>query len=304
MATLGRSNISIWSVPYIKLTARNSSEHDVETDYNETALNDRDTIVSRRPSKRRGTIPTFEDNISISFSYIRRGKMSKSGLRHEPLIEEDRDYDKDVSPCIGISIGVCAAIAGLGGIGAIVILKALELYRTDISYLYMSCYPFVFPVITGVAMAYKRKMGSLTLHFGVLIFGMIGGSVFYAFSIFPVYMDKDKCTDVLMEGDCQKTALVYLYVAFGGVGVVFSLFGFLCTLCACCKASKTIASRIEHEETRQQMKQQSELEAKKQMKAAGMKSNYTPTTNNGTAKQNGGYENLAANLDDKLMTKL
>ncbi|KAK6170080.1 hypothetical protein SNE40_018559 [Patella caerulea] len=314
MATFIRSKVPIWHTPYSKLTTENenAANHEVETSYSHIALNtrakSRRTRSPRRPRTKSRISENSRDVISEQTTFVSSNENKMSKTESKPIYAGDRD--RDVSNCIGISIGVCAVIAGIGGVGAMIMLKALQSYRPDIDGYYMACYPFVFPAFTGVGMAYKRKMGSLTIHFGILLLGMVGGSIFYAFSVLPVYEHRLECVDAVMKGDCQKHVLIYLYIAFGAAGGFFSILGFLVSMCACKQASKNIADRKSNKELQEQSKQQADLEAAKQRKQQAFKSNYTPPAvngsekQNGTEKQNGGYDNLALTVDEKVMTKL
>lgn len=144
----------------------------------------------------------------------------------EELSKEIREYDKsrDLPVSVGISIGAVSLATSVISVLACYSVYALERYRKDVSAFWMACIPFLFPVITGIAITYRRQMSTVGMHICLVLATLVTGGAGYGYTIDTVYYKRDNCTTVSESiGDCDKDSLVYIYVASGGVAISLSV---------------------------------------------------------------------------------
>ncbi|XP_012937575.1 uncharacterized protein LOC101857792 [Aplysia californica] len=126
----------------------------------------------------------------------------------------------------------------ISGVLAVLSIGFLESFRNDVAAFWLSCIPFVFPFITGVAIAYRKQLANVGLHLALLFATSLTGGAGYGYSIQPVYFERHNCTQVSTDrGSCDKEALVYIYVIAGGIACGFAALGILVTCCTCSSAS-------------------------------------------------------------------
>ncbi|CAL1537987.1 unnamed protein product [Lymnaea stagnalis] len=160
---------------------------------------------------------------------------------HEEFTQEMKAFDssRDVPLYMGMSISILAASAAIAATIASYTVGFLETYRRDVSAIWMACLPFLFPVITGIAVGYRRQMSSIGVHVCLLMATLLAGGASYGYSIENVFINRDNCTVIsVTRGDCHKVALVYSYVVAGGVAIGFSVLGLLVSTLACSSAVK------------------------------------------------------------------
>lgn len=172
----------------------------------------------------------------------------------EEIIAEIRmeDATKDVPINVAVSIAVLSAIASVAGTVACLAIGFLEIYRRDVIAFWMACMPFCFPFITGIAVAYRKKLSCIGVHISMLLATLLAGGAGYGYSIEPVYLNRHNCIRVSDDrGDCRKDTLLYLYIATGGVALGFSVVGLVYSLFAWSCAARRRAKREAQEHEKQ-----------------------------------------------------
>lgn len=207
------------------------------------------------------------------------------------------DSKKDVHIHLGVFIAVLAGISAAGAVIATLSVGFLEQFRLDVKNRWMSVLPLAFPIITGVALAYRKQLGNVGLHIALLMATMLSGGFGYAFSVEPIYYDRLNCTDVSFDrGTCDKEMLVFVYVYGGAVACGFAVLGLLVSCCACSKATKNRSKR-EYDEMIKAQSIQEEKNRKvkhvKQSAPSAPRQSIAPTP--APAKVNGNATNGTAN---------
>ncbi|XP_041352160.1 uncharacterized protein LOC121370773 [Gigantopelta aegis] len=234
-------------------------------------------------------------------------KESNEEIRAE-VLEEDKK--KDMGVYITMIVAVLATAASITGASAVIMLRMLGFYRDTIGGYWMSCIPFIFPAVTGVSVAFKRQMIAIALHVPILLMASLSGGVSFGYSISPVFDTSVNCTKHILDGDCEKTSLVYLYTAFGGVACGLSVLGILISSCACQQARR----RLQKKADRLELNQQRDANIKAHQNESIPKHKSMLSSTNGLAPKSGEtngvhktsdhvYANQVA-LTDDLTTKL
>ncbi|CAL1537991.1 unnamed protein product [Lymnaea stagnalis] len=172
----------------------------------------------------------------------------------EEIIADIRleDATRDVPINVAVSIAVLSAVASVAGTVACLAIGFLEIYRQDVIAFWMACMPFCFPFITGIAVAYRKKLSCIGVHISMLLAALLAGGAGYGYSIEPVYLNRHRCIRVSdHRGDCRKDTLLYLYLVTGAVALGFSLVGLVYSLFAWSCAAKRRAKREAEEHEKQ-----------------------------------------------------
>ncbi|KAH9491861.1 hypothetical protein Btru_029707 [Bulinus truncatus] len=168
----------------------------------------------------------------------------------EELSREIRQYDqsRDLPLKAGLVIGAFSVATSAVGVLSSFAVHALSTYRSDVDAFWLTCTPFIFPVITGIATTYRRQFSNIGIHICLLLATLIVGCVGYGFSIEPVYMKMDNCTEFTRESyhgnDCRKESLVLIYLAAGGATIGLNICGLIASLVACYIALRRRAQRL------------------------------------------------------------
>lgn len=168
-------------------------------------------------------------------------KRSNKEIREEVEREDDT---KDVNIKLGIAVAVIAGISCAAAILASLSVGFLEHFRQDVSAYWSACIPFTFPIMTGLAVAYRKQLANVGMHFAMLFFTTLTGGAGFASSIQLVYVERHDCTQVSFDrGPCDKEVLVTIYIIAGGIACGFALLGILVTILTCSSSQKRRAQR-------------------------------------------------------------
>jgi len=214
-------------------------------------------------------------------------KRSNAEVRDD-IMKEDKK--KDVHINIGVFIAALSGISAAAGALATLAILFLSQFRAGLDNFWMCCLPFVFPFITGVAVAYRKQLANVGIHL-CLLAGVLGmGGAGYYFSFEPIYLERENCTMVSNDrGNCDKEVLVMMYVYAGGVACGFGVLGLLVSLCACRSGTKKRAVR-EAERVRE-MEAAADTKNRKVQKARNNSTIPRPSlvpNSNGTAHKTNG----------------
>lgn len=170
-------------------------------------------------------------------------------LREEVLHDDEM---RDVSIYIVVPIAVLAALSAAAGLCAMIMMRALVYFRQDVDAYFLTCAPFLFPVITGLFVAYKKQFGMLNVHLSTTLMALLLGGFGLAVSIEPIFVHPDRCRPSVEELNCHKPALSYLYMVSGCASAALAVLGVLATFIGIYTASGRIAVR-KHEALLQHM---------------------------------------------------
>lgn len=174
-------------------------------------------------------------------------KRSKEEIRQLVLQE---DAKKDVSIYLAIPIGIISFISFVAALAAAVMARSLEYFRADVSAYWMSCVPFMFPVVTGIYAAYKKQFGLISVHFSVSLLALLMGGFGFAVSVDPIFINRENCVQHDEELNCVREPLSYLYLISGALAAGLTVISFLFTISACYHARKRMEKREREEEIR------------------------------------------------------
>ncbi|KAK0057782.1 hypothetical protein Bpfe_012738 [Biomphalaria pfeifferi] len=183
----------------------------------------------------------------------------------EEILEEIRQEDatKDVPINSAVAIAVLSGVASVAGTVACLSIGFLEIYRQDVIAFWMACIPFCFPFITGISIAYRKKLSCVGVHVSLLLATLLTGGAGYGYSIEPVFINRKNCKIVSEDrGNCDKETLLYLYITNGGIALGFTVIGLIYSLLICRCATKRRHNRevnehMEHEKTAELQKRAS-----------------------------------------------
>ncbi|XP_046579007.1 uncharacterized protein LOC124286650 [Haliotis rubra] len=197
-------------------------------------------------------------------------KQNDEEIRQQVLAE---DATKDISVYLSVAIATVAVTTACLGTGSVIVLRSLVRFRPEIGGYWMSGIPFIFPGVSGTAVAFKRHRTALSIHVAIMIIAMLAGGSCYGYSIETVYFNNENCTDIYRVGACDRPPLLFMHLASGGAATAFSILGVFMSLCACNSVSKTYAKRAHDNE----LKSQREAEAQRQKAIQAKKQEFTYT---------------------------
>ncbi|XP_046333912.2 uncharacterized protein LOC124116572 [Haliotis rufescens] len=267
---------NVWRVKYCKLAESETWES--ETNHSE-ALGENRISAERwaryKPSELEfGSECCARDKpktVTLNYTKMDSQKSKKQNdeeIRSQVLAD---DATKDIGVYLSVTIATVATLTALLGVGSVIVLRALLRFRPEIGGYWMSCIPFIFPGISGTAVAFKRHRTSVSVHVGIMFAALLAGGSCYGYSIEPVYFNNSNCTDIYRIGACDRPALLIMHLVSGGAATAFCLFGLLLSFCACSSVSKTYAQRAHDRE----LESYEEAEKQRQAKINAKKEAFT-----------------------------
>ncbi|RUS83950.1 hypothetical protein EGW08_008305, partial [Elysia chlorotica] len=198
------------------------------------------SAISLQPLARPQTTTSARDKMAT--------KQSNEELRREI---RDEDRKKDVNLYAAVAIAVFSGISSASGVLATLSIAFLEGFRKDVELFWLACTPFIFPVVTGVSIAYRKQLASVGMHIALVLLTSSVGGAGYGLTVEYVHFESHNCTSVSADvGDCDREVLVYIYVISGLIASVCAGLGLLLSLCACKSAMKRRARRVQEQEIR------------------------------------------------------
>lgn len=167
-------------------------------------------------------------------------KQTPEEIRREVLAEDAR---KDISIYLAIPVGVTSGISAVAALCAVIAMRALVYFREGVDAQWLSCVPFLFPVVTGLFAAYKKQFALLGVHITVSLLAVLLGGFGFGLSVEPIFINRHLCLPVHADVPCEKVSLSYIYLFSGSLAAGFAVLALLLTLCAIHSASKRIAKR-------------------------------------------------------------
>lgn len=133
-------------------------------------------------------------------------------------MSSDKEYlaphlRKDVPTCNAVLIALTAVLSALCGSTAAILSAQLSHYRKDppIGGYWMAGLLFVSPGFTGMIVAYKRRVLTLSSHLGAAVISTVLGGVALVYAVMVIY--QDTCTPFPLIGECHKIPLMLLCVS-------------------------------------------------------------------------------------------
>ncbi|KAL8621938.1 hypothetical protein ACOMHN_046142 [Nucella lapillus] len=167
-------------------------------------------------------------------------KQSPEEIRRQVLEEDAR---KDISIYLAIPVAVTAAVSSLAALCAVISMRALVYFRQGADAYWLSCVPFLFPVVTGLFAAYKKQFALLGVHISVSLLALLLGCFGFGVSVEPIFINRHLCQRVHDGVSCERAPLSYIYLFSGSLAAGFAVLTFLLTLCAMYSASRRMAKR-------------------------------------------------------------
>ncbi|XP_076445664.1 uncharacterized protein LOC143283342 [Babylonia areolata] len=244
------------------------------------------------------------------------GKQSAEEVRKEVLDEDSR---KDVSIYLSVPIGVVAGMSAMAAVCAVIVMRATVYFRGGVDAYWLSCAPFLFPVITGLFAAYKKQFSQLGVHMTVTLLALLIGGFGFGLSVEPIFLNRHQCVPVTDSVGCDKEGLAYLYLVCGAVAAGLCLLGLLMTVCALNSASKRMANRryqaevahLKEQEEKQKQQRQAKVHHSNDVKPTTLSPATPPTVSqnagaNGVSQvpAQGNKSGVGENKADDITTKL
>lgn len=153
------------------------------------------------------------------------------------------DNLKDVSIYVVMPIAVIAALSSIAALCAMIMMRALVYFRLDVDAYFLTCAPFLFPVITGLFSAYKKQFSLLSVHLTTTLMALLLGGFGLGMSIEPIVLNRELCLPATPDLQCNKPILSNLYLICGCLAAGLSVIGVLATFLGIYMSSGRITVR-------------------------------------------------------------
>ncbi|CAI9717944.1 Hypothetical predicted protein [Octopus vulgaris] len=140
---------------------------------------------------------------------------------------------KDVRLCHALFIGITSSLAAFFGAVSAILIAQLSYYRKEpeIGAHWVAGLLFVSPGITGLILAYKQRVLTLTSHIGVSAVSFVLGCFSTYYSVMVIY--QTSCKPYPSFGECHKYSLMIICLTtligsacLCGLSTVFSIFAY------------------------------------------------------------------------------